>query len=556
MVSQPKTPLECRKLNDHISAELEVNPELGTIRTVLMRSYDGLPYNLKSCFLYMPIFPEDHKVGRGRLACRWSAEGYSREVCGKSAEKIADGYFMELISRSMILPSKQSIHSTKEIDSYQVHDLIREIGVSKSMEDNLVFTLEEGCSSNSQAMVRHLAISSNWKRDKGEFESMVDMSRLRSVTCFGEWKSFFICHKMRLLRVLDLEDTTGLLDHHLKHIGKLLHLRYLSLKGCDDIYHLPDSVGDLTKLETLDIRGTSIVILPKSTTKLRKLNNLRAGKVSTHEDSLCEEELNDEPPQASENLPYRLFITGVLSCIVCCAPRFVSDCGQNRHDLCSMIWCFGFPVRVMLLDLCGVLMPSGMRKLTALCTLDVVNIGQRGNIILEDIKGLTRLRKLGVTGVNKENGQELCSAIVGLRRLESLSIRSEGEPGLCGCLDGEFSFPKKLQSLKLYGNLVKLPEWVKDLNNLVKLKLRSSRISEHDAAIQVLGNLPNLVFLHLLKKSLEGEEVRLSFQSLVVLELSMGLKRRLKSVKFEQGAARKLEVLNFGTTTYMYALFC
>ena len=59
LASQPKTSLEWRKLNDHISAELEMNPELGTIRTVLMRSYDGLPYYLKSCFLYMPIFPED-----------------------------------------------------------------------------------------------------------------------------------------------------------------------------------------------------------------------------------------------------------------------------------------------------------------------------------------------------------------------------------------------------------------------------------------------------------------------------------------------------------------
>ncbi|XBJ13701.1 hypothetical protein VPH35_005830 [Triticum aestivum] len=137
--NQPKTSLEWRKLNDNINSELEINPELGTIRTILMRSYDGLPYHLKSCFLYMPIFPEDYKIGRGRLARRWSAEGYSREVRGRSAEEIADNYFMELISRSMILPSQQSIQSTKGIDSCQVHDLIREIGVSKSMEENLVF---------------------------------------------------------------------------------------------------------------------------------------------------------------------------------------------------------------------------------------------------------------------------------------------------------------------------------------------------------------------------------------------------------------------------------
>uniref|UniRef100_A0A8R7QIN4 Disease resistance protein winged helix domain-containing protein n=1 Tax=Triticum urartu TaxID=4572 RepID=A0A8R7QIN4_TRIUA len=195
-----------------------MNPELGTIRTVLMRSYDGLPYHLKSCFLYMPIFPEDYKIGRGRLAGRWSAEGYSREVHNRSAEEIADNYFMELISRSMILPCQQSIQSTKGIDSCQVHDLIRDIGVSMSMEENLVFTLEEGCSSNSQAAVRQLAISSNWEGNKSEFESIVDMSLLRLITCFGEWKSFFVSDKMMLLRLLDLEDATGLHGHHLEPI--------------------------------------------------------------------------------------------------------------------------------------------------------------------------------------------------------------------------------------------------------------------------------------------------------------------------------------------------
>uniref|UniRef100_A0A8R7NWI7 Disease resistance protein RPM1 n=1 Tax=Triticum urartu TaxID=4572 RepID=A0A8R7NWI7_TRIUA len=550
--NQPKTYLEWRKLNDNINSELEMNPELGTIRNVLMRSYDGLPYHLKSCFLYMPIFPEDYKIGRGRLARRWSAEGYSREVRGRSAEEIADNYFMELISRSMILPSQQSIQSTKGIDSCQVHDLIREIGVSKSMEENLVFTLEEDCSSNSQATVRHLAISSNWEGNKSEFESIVDMSRLRSITCFGEWKSFFVSDKMRLLRVLDLEDATGLHGHHIKHIGKFLHLRYLSLRGCCDIVHLPDSLGNLRQLETLDIRDTPILMLPKTIIKLRKLNNLRAGWLSENEDASFV--VGEDLPKVLNNGPCNLLLVMLASCYMCILSY--DDVDMSRRAMCNFLCCSLFPAMLMRIELSGVLVPRGMRKLEALRTVSVLNIGRRGKDVVKDIKRLVRLRKLGVTGVNKENGKELCSAVVGLSRLESLLIRSEGEPGLCGCLEGKFSFPETLQSLKLYGNLVKLPEWIQGLKNLVKLKLRSSRITENDAGIQVLGNLPNLAFLHLLEKSLEGEEVHLSFEqgtfpSLVVLELSIGLKKRLKSVKFEQGTAPKLEVLKFGTDTYI-----
>ncbi|KAG2640734.1 disease resistance protein Pik-2-like isoform X1 [Panicum virgatum] len=144
LAKQPKTPMEWRKLNEHISAELEMNPELGIIKTILMKSYDGLPYHLKSCFLYLSVFPEDYSITRRRLVHRWSAEGYSSEVRGKSTGEVADSYFMELIDRSMILPVKEPTGSRKGISSCKLHDLMREISISKAIEENLVFRMEEG----------------------------------------------------------------------------------------------------------------------------------------------------------------------------------------------------------------------------------------------------------------------------------------------------------------------------------------------------------------------------------------------------------------------------
>jgi hypothetical protein len=116
-------------------------------------------------------------------------------------------------------------------------------------------------------------------------------------------------------------------------------------------------------------------------------------------------------------------------------------------------------------------------------------------------------------------------------------------------LDDLSSPPKKLQSLKLYGNLVKLPEWIERLRNLVKMELRSSRILEVDAALQVLGNLPNLTILRLLRHAFAGEKLRFifkrrtAFPSLVVLELS--LLDDLESVEFQGEAAPKIELLQF-----------
>ncbi|KAE8800828.1 putative disease resistance protein RGA4 [Hordeum vulgare] len=432
LANQPKTASEWRKLNDHISAELETNPELETIKAVIMKSYDGLLYHLKACFLYLAIFPEDQQIARRRLVLRWIAEGYSREMRGKSVEEVLDCYFMEFLSRSMILPSQLPTYSRKGIDSCHVHDLIREIAITKSMEESLVFTLEEGCSLSNQGTVRHLAVSSNWKGDRCEFENIVDLSRVRSLTVLGKWKPFFISDKMRLVRVLDLEGTSGLVDHHLRHIGKLVHLRYLSLKGHGTNISPAKFVGEPER--TPDARYFSCLV------KALAL---------------------DDGAQFNRRDVYTAFCCSIL-------PHYAA--GRNRG---------------------GVEVPRGMWKLKALHALRVVEIAG-GCTALEDMKRLTRLRRLGLIGISKRNDQELCSAIARLSSLESLSLCSDSDAGLSGCLDGLSSPPENLQSLKLHGNLVKVPGWIKGLKNLVKMELVGSRISEHDEAIRVLGNLPNL----------------------------------------------------------------
>ncbi|RCV10010.1 hypothetical protein SETIT_2G077300v2 [Setaria italica] len=407
LAKQPKTPMEWRKLNEYISAELEMNLELGTIRTILMKI----------------ILPEDYNISRRRLVHRWNAEGYSSDVRGKSKGEVADNYFMELIHRSMILPVKESVGSRKVISSCKLHDLMREISISKAMEENLVSRMEEGCTSNTQGTIRHLAISSNWEGDQSEFESTVDLSRIRSLTVFGEWKPFYISGKMRLLRVLDLESTTGrttgLVDHHLEPTGKLLHLKYLSLRGCDVLEELPKQMRN-------KLCVWSLVLM--------------------------------------------------AFCFSSCSLKF------GKRDGCTF-WCSAvFPFLASLADpRRGVVVPRGLGKLKALHTLGVVNVG-RGKAI----KRLTRLRNLAVSGINKKNCQEFCSTLEHLiRHLESLQCTHERRQVY---VDDLRPPPKNLQSLKLWGTLGKLPEWVAGLQNLVRLKLECTRtnLTEADGTVQVL----------------------------------------------------------------------
>nr|XP_034606242.1 disease resistance protein Pik-2-like isoform X2 [Setaria viridis] len=540
LASRPKTRAEWRKLNENISAELEMNPELGMIRTVLQTSYDGLPYELKSCFLYLSIFPEDHIISQRRLVHRWTVEGYSHERRGKSANEMAENYFTQLKYRSMILPFQQSVRSRKSIDSCKVHDLIRDIAISKSMEENLVFRLEEGCGLSTHGAIRHLAISSNWKGDQSELERIVDLSRLRSLTVFGEFRPFYISDKMRLLRVLDLEDIDDLKYHQLDHIWKLVHLKYLSLRGCSGIDLLPDLLGNLRQLQVLDVRGTCIMALPKTIIKLRKLQYIHAGQGL------------DYGIGEKYSLTRRC-LWGAGLCATCCAPVLWDIDGPlhkalTRRDAYTFACCVKFPaVMTGVYAERGAMVPRGTRKLKELHTLREVHVG-RGNAVLQDIKMLTGLRKLGVAGINRKNGPAFRAAISNLSRLESLSVSSAGYPGLRGCLDAISSPPENLQSLKLYGNMETLPQWIKQLPHLVKLKLVCTRLLEHDDAMEFLGKLSKLEILSLSWQSFQGEELRFrsqqtgrAFGSLRVLMLAYLW--GIKSVKFEEGIMPKLERL-------------
>jgi hypothetical protein len=112
------------------------------------------------------------------------------------------------------------------------------------------------------------------------------------------------------------------------------------------------------------------------------------------------------------------------------------DGDVNRRDVCTMCCCAMLPVLVMRRRRGGgVAVPRGIGKLKALLTLGTVNISGWRKTDLQDIKGFSRLRKLGVAGINRRNRQELCSAITHLGCLESLSMRSDGNHGLDDCLD-------------------------------------------------------------------------------------------------------------------------
>jgi Leucine-rich repeat (LRR) protein len=382
------------------------------------------------------------------------------------------------------------------------------------MEENLVFALEGHCSVNSQRTGRHLTIESTWDRDISVYQS-IELSRLRSLTVFGKWESFLISDKMRILRVLDLEDSTSVTDGDLERMVKLLpRLKFLSLRGCKEVTHLPDSFGGgLKQLQTLDIRHTFIATLPLSITKLHKLQHIRAGtSVSLTPDGDASTTVESLPTQAAiaNNLVSRFRLPELCACSSCF--QWLSHSAGSRNG--------------------GVEAPRGIGKMVALHNISVIDISvANGRAILEELKNLTQLRKLGVSGVNQQNCKQFCFAISGHHpHLKSLSVWLD-DRNQTGCLDAISAPPQRLQSLKLYGCVDKLPAWIKLLSNLSKLKLQMEMITQEE--VDLLGHLPSLRTLCLYPKDFQYGVLRFneSFRQLMLLEIACNSK--LQSIRFE-----------------------
>jgi hypothetical protein len=477
-----------------------------------MQSYlETCKDSLKPCIFYLPIFPRNHTFRQKRLLRRWIAEGYSRDTISGTAEENGERLLYELVDLSIIQkPSSKSL--------CQVNGLFHEYITSRPMEDNLVLTLEGHCKINSQRVGRHLSMQKSWDRDMTVFES-IDFSRLRSFTVFGEWSPLFFSkpitnNKMRLVRVLDLEDTTGLTDDDLAHIGELLPLlKFLSLRGCREITHLPNSLGVLRQLQTLDVRYTSIVTLPPAViVKLRKLQYVRAGtKTAQWEEGgimvTCQPQPTEQEEEDTSAAPAPVVATqdahggtntprdegGIM--VPCqpqptepsevateasvaqaqeatktssgVAPRNMS--GAYLPTFLSKMCCIP---KVDGDDMDGcVEVPIEIGNLTTMHTLGDINVGA-GKGIIKELKRLSQLCRLRVSGINVDNIHEFFSVISSLNHLEYLTVRVQSVKNMqdhsFACVDDTTSPPPKaLKILKLYGHVRILSEnWVKQLDNI------------------------------------------------------------------------------------------
>uniref|UniRef100_A0A0D9XZ64 AAA+ ATPase domain-containing protein n=1 Tax=Leersia perrieri TaxID=77586 RepID=A0A0D9XZ64_9ORYZ len=258
------------KIHDYMISELETNPTLEWMRHVLNLSYLDLSHDLKTCFLYLGIYPEDHIIFKDDLIKLWIAEGFILEKPGLYPEETAESYFNELINRSMI---KLDNYRRNEAVSCHVHDLMLDFIISKCQEENFITIVSKQSVMNaSELPVRRLCHQLSYKNLAMEKKKL---SQVRSYITFPACDyslqppiSMFV-H----LRVLDLRAYSTSIFLDLSDVCNLFLLRHLSIRGFK--LKMPQKIGGLQCLRTLDLLDSLLVTeIPSDVISLSSLHHL------------------------------------------------------------------------------------------------------------------------------------------------------------------------------------------------------------------------------------------------------------------------------------------
>ncbi|KAL0732716.1 hypothetical protein Bca4012_008925 [Brassica carinata] len=223
------------------------------ILPILKYSFDNLKGDqIKSCFQYCSLFPEDYIIEKERLIDYWICEGFIGE--NEDREKtVNQGYeiIATLVSSCLLLEEGSNISKVK------MHDVVREMA---------------------------LGISSDFgkKREKCIVRAGVGLNKVPEVEKWSTVERMSLMKNKiegisggpecpRLTTLFLQENSAYISSGFFKHMPKLV---VLDLSHNDRLSELPEEISGLVSLKYLDLSRTEIWELPAGLWKLKRLIHL------------------------------------------------------------------------------------------------------------------------------------------------------------------------------------------------------------------------------------------------------------------------------------------
>ncbi|MCL7038869.1 hypothetical protein MKW94_022842 [Papaver nudicaule] len=453
---------------------------------ILALSYDYMPYNLKQCFLYTSIFPEDSNISVTKLFQYWIAEGFVSKTHNQTMEDAAEASLEDLIRRNLIQVSRSGYDG--KVKRYRMHDLIRDISLVESNNDqfsqiygSIDKIYQEKPNTFRVAVYCKTGALNNKQGFHKSFHTKIRFLMCRNAhleeynfsSLFGGFKS------LRVLEFFGYIKGGGRISFP-KEIGELIHLRYLSFEK--------------TKLE------------PINTSYLSKLVNLQTLNL----DGCIDELMLDDKIWSFHELRH-LYLKGVRPTPYNRSP------GNSTVD---------------------------KLRIDKLENLHLLHIQAGDWIDGGGLEKLTELRKLRIEECLHSHTEKISKAVAGLTQLQSLALISKtiSTPIPQPISSIQFLNHTSLTRLHLSGKINGWSEHNSFPPNLCKLKLEWSSILEDP--MPILERLPSLTFLLLGRNCSLGRNMVCSGGGFVCLEtLKIVSLENLEVWTIENGALTSLRNL-------------
>ncbi|KAK8469876.1 hypothetical protein PHAVU_004G008981, partial [Phaseolus vulgaris] len=218
----------------------ELPKEHSEIIPALFLSYRYLPSHLKRCFAYCALFPKDYEFVKEELILLWMAQNFLQSPQHiRHPEEVGEEYFNDLLSRSFFQHSGFGRR-------FLMHDLMNDL--AKYVCADFCFRLKFDKGQCIQKTTRHFSFDFDDVKSFDGFGSLTDAKRLRSFLPISQgWSSQWNFK----ISIHDL-------------FSKIKFIRMLSFSRCSFLREVPDSIGDLSHLHSLDLSSTGIQKLPDS----------------------------------------------------------------------------------------------------------------------------------------------------------------------------------------------------------------------------------------------------------------------------------------------------
>ncbi|KAH7545446.1 hypothetical protein FEM48_Zijuj01G0094800 [Ziziphus jujuba var. spinosa] len=231
------------------------------IERILQLSFEDLPDNLRSCFLYLSLFPNGYPIKRGRLIRLWIAEGFVKGTQVHTSEEVAETYMNILIERNLVQAERgveisrhiTSLSSLQELSLVMVNNktTMENMGNLKELKKLRLACLQNElgkklCESiQKMKTLTTLDLSLKGSRLKADvkpveaFEDLQCLMELEMVDYYKGKKLVFKAGKFKNLKILHIEEFPDLSELVVENYA-MPKLEKLIIRRCNMLKSVPD----------------------------------------------------------------------------------------------------------------------------------------------------------------------------------------------------------------------------------------------------------------------------------------------------------------------------